>query len=65
MTKTEIQAKINELSEGYAEQTRIFNEKMAVLEAEKEKYPEDRLATAQVEEALVLVETKNNLEEVK
>ena len=42
MTKEEIESERLKLSEWYAEQTRIFNEKNWLLDQEKEKYPEER-----------------------
>jgi len=56
MTKDEIIAKKDELTKWIVEEQRIYNEKMAILDTEKEKFPEDRLPTKDVETMLVEAE---------
>ena len=63
MTKQELESEITKLKEWFANQNRIYGEKMAILEAEKEKFPEDRVDLATLETNLVAIDTKPIIKE--
>ena len=58
MLKTELQQEIDKLNTWFAEQNRVYNEKMALLVSEREKFPEDRVDLATLESNLVAIDTK-------
>lgn len=58
MTKQELQLEIDKLNEWFAEQNRIYGEKMALLVTEREKFPEDRIDLETLENQFVAIDTK-------